>query len=82
LPSFSYADGTEFDSNSGYKLGATKLRGECLYLKQNTYVVMDSKCSKSKGFICQWNSKQQKFLKAQYKFQNMYSVIKVIITIK
>ena len=58
LPIFSYADGTEFDKSSGYKLGASKIAGECLFLKQSTsFGVLDSKCNKLKGFICQWNSK-------------------------
>lgn len=56
LPSFSYADGTGYDVSTGYKLGATKLAGECLYLKQSSYSVADSKCAKTKGFFCQWAS--------------------------
>ena len=60
LPSFSYADGTPFDKSTGYQLGSTKLLGECLFLKQSSgFSVMDSKCNKLKGFICQWNSKNK-----------------------
>jgi hypothetical protein len=59
LPTFSYADGTDFDKASGYQLGATKLVGECLFLKQSAgFGVVDSKCNKMKGFICQWRSKK------------------------
>ena len=58
LPVFSYADGSSFDRSKAYLLGATKLSGECLYLKQSGgFAVIDSKCSKMKAFICQWNSK-------------------------
>ncbi len=54
---FSYADGTSFNINKGYLLGATKLSGECIFLKQSTaFGVADSKCNKPKGFICQWSS--------------------------
>ena len=57
IPSFSYADGTPFDKLTGYKIGATKLSGECIFLKQSSaFGVMDSKCNKLKGFICQWRS--------------------------
>ena len=60
LPTFSYADGTPFDKLSGYKIGATKLTGECIFLKQSTaFGVMDSNCNKLKGYICQWRSKLQ-----------------------
>ncbi len=59
LPTFSYADGTSFDLQTGYKIGATKLSGECLFLKQSSsFGVIDSKCNKLKGFICQWRSKR------------------------
>ena len=58
LPVFSYSDGTNFDKTNGYKLGASKIAGECLFLKQSTsFGVMDSKCNKMKGFICKWSSK-------------------------
>lgn len=58
---FSYADGTSFDVNKGYLLGATKLSGECIFLKQSTaFGVSDSKCNKLKGFICQWSSEYNK----------------------
>ena len=58
LPVFSYADGAPFDKIKSYLLGATKLAGECLFLKQSSsYSVVDSKCNKMKAFICQWNSK-------------------------
>ena len=58
LPTFSYSDGTPFDKANGYKLGASKITGECLFLKQSTsFGVTDSPCNKMKGFICQWNSK-------------------------
>ena len=58
LPTFSYSDGTAFNKLNGFKLGASKLTGECLFLKQSTsFGVMDSKCNKVKGFICQWSSK-------------------------
>ena len=58
VPAFSYSDGTRFDDTTGFKLGATKLSGECLFLKQSSsFSAMDSKCNKLKGFICTWNSK-------------------------
>ena len=58
LPVFSYADGASFDRSKAYLLGATKLSGECLFLKQSGgYAVIDSKCNKMKAFICQWTSK-------------------------
>jgi hypothetical protein len=56
VPAFSYSDGTRFDDTTGFKLGATKLSGECLFLKQSSsFSAMDSKCNKLKGFICTWN---------------------------
>jgi hypothetical protein len=58
IPVLAYSDGTSFDKVTGYKLGATKLTGECLFLKQSiSFGVVDSKCNKQKGFICQWSSK-------------------------
>ena len=52
LPVFSYADGTSFDASKNYLLGATKLAGECLFLKQSSgYGVVDSKCNKQKAFM-------------------------------
>ena len=58
MPVLTYSDGTAFNVNNGYTLGATKLSGECLYLKQSSsYSVMDSKCNKIKAFICKWSSK-------------------------
>lgn len=55
---FSNADGTGFNISKGYLLGATKLTGECIYLKQSTsYIAGDSKCNKLRGYICQWSSR-------------------------
>ena len=63
LPSFSYADGNPFDPATGYQLGATKLAGDCLFLKQSSgFSVMDSKCNKLKGFICQWANESLQFV--------------------
>ncbi len=59
LPVLTYSDGTAFNVDNGYTLGATRLSGECLYLKQSSsYGVMDSKCNKLKAFICKWSSKE------------------------
>jgi hypothetical protein len=71
VPAFSYSDGTRFDDATGFKLGATKLSGECLFLKQSSsFSAMDSKCNKLKGFICTWNSKFYRLYYSKGLFSN------------
>lgn len=57
IEELTYSDGAPFDPDVDYKLGAKKIRGECLYLRQTeNFETMDSNCDKEKTFICQWTA--------------------------
>ena len=57
IEEFEYSDGSPFNMETNYKLGAKSLKGECLSLKASAeYELREGSCTKEKSFVCLWKA--------------------------